>query len=237
MNTYCICGTGGIKQRIRDWRYSCLPLSGSTFTASQFEAIQQGVTYFFYFNVNAVVLKMHLVEGQHWTYISLDHLTALSSDPGDKAEYVHLPLSHHHVQHGIYDNECTCSSHSRARTDKEVERNETYCAVYEVCRQTRTHRDTVNHKVSVNRHTLYLQWTTMGPAYWGLQFLTFFRNLSMPMGVKGTPKSGQLVKWNCVTSLCGFFPDTSPTWDTSKPSPFKLYSLITSIRNLPQGAF
>lgn len=42
----------------------------------------------------------------------------------------------------------------------------------------------------------YLQCTTMGPEYCGLHVLTFLRNLSMPMGVKGTPKSGQLVKWN-----------------------------------------
>lgn len=47
----------------------------------------------------------------------------------------------------------------------------------------------------------HLQWTTMGPAYWELQFFTFLRNFSMPIGVKGTPKSGQLVKWNWVTSL------------------------------------
>lgn len=52
----------------------------------------------------------------------------------------------------------------------------------------------------------------MGPAYCGLHALTFLRNLSIPMGVKGTPKSGQLVKWNWVTSLWGFFPDTSPTY-------------------------
>lgn len=55
----------------------------------------------------------------------------------------------------------------------------------------------------------------MGPAYWGLQALTFFRNLSIPIGVKGTPKSGQLVKWNWVMRRWGFFPETSPTWDTN----------------------
>lgn len=40
----------------------------------------------------------------------------------------------------------------------------------------------------------HLQCTTMGPACAGLSVFTFFRNLSIPMGVKGTPKSGQLVK-------------------------------------------
>lgn len=62
----------------------------------------------------------------------------------------------------------------------------------------------------------YLQCTTMGPAYCGLQVFTFLRNFSIPMGVKGTPKSGQLVKWNWVTSLWGFFPDTSPTFRERK---------------------
>ncbi len=47
----------------------------------------------------------------------------------------------------------------------------------------------------------YLQWTTMGPEKGRLTTLTFLRNLSMPMGEKGTPKSGQLVKWSWVTSL------------------------------------
>jgi len=47
----------------------------------------------------------------------------------------------------------------------------------------------------------YLQWTTIGPAKGGLTTLTFLRNLSMPMGEKGTPKSGQLVKCSWVTSL------------------------------------
>lgn len=46
----------------------------------------------------------------------------------------------------------------------------------------------------------YLQWTRIGPEKGGLTALTFFRNLSMPIGEKGTPKSGQLVKWSWVTS-------------------------------------
>lgn len=58
----------------------------------------------------------------------------------------------------------------------------------------------------------HLQCTTMAPAYWGLQVFTFFRNFSIPMGVKGTPKSGQLVKWNWVTRRWGFLFVTSPTW-------------------------
>jgi hypothetical protein len=57
----------------------------------------------------------------------------------------------------------------------------------------------ITMKVPV-RPTPALQCTTMAPAYCGLQFFTFFRNLSMPMGVKGTPKSGQLVKCSWVTS-------------------------------------
>lgn len=54
---------------------------------------------------------------QHWTYISLDHLTALGSDPGDETKHVHLPLRIHHVQHGIDHNEGTRSPH--ARTDRQ----------------------------------------------------------------------------------------------------------------------
>lgn len=62
--------------------------------------------------------------------------------------------------------------------------------------------------IQVNNKTLspissafwYLQWTTMGPEKGGFTALTFLRNLSMPMGEKGTPKSGQLVKWSWVTS-------------------------------------
>lgn len=55
----------------------------------------------------------------------------------------------------------------------------------------------------------YLQWTTTGPAWAGFNVLTFFRNFSIPMGVKGTPKSGQLVKWSCVTSLSALQPSCS----------------------------
>ncbi len=52
---------------------------------------------------------------------------------------------------------------------------------------------------AVTWNTTHLQCTTMGPAYDGFTCFTFFRNFSMPMGEKGTPKSGQLVKWSCVT--------------------------------------
>lgn len=55
----------------------------------------------------------------------------------------------------------------------------------------------------------HLQWTTMGPACAGLSVLTFFRNLSMPMGVKGTPKSGQLVKCSWQTSRGALQPSGS----------------------------
>lgn len=55
----------------------------------------------------------------------------------------------------------------------------------------------------------YLQWTTMGPACEGLRALTFFRNLSIPMGVKGTPKSGQLVKCSWHTSRGALQPSGS----------------------------
>lgn len=44
---------------------------------------------------------------RHWTYIRLDHLAALGSDPGDEAKHVHLSLRVHHVQHGIDHNERT----------------------------------------------------------------------------------------------------------------------------------
>lgn len=43
--------------------------------------------------------------GNSGPYVSLDHLTALCPDPGDEAEHVHLPLRHHHVQHGVNDDE------------------------------------------------------------------------------------------------------------------------------------
>lgn len=43
--------------------------------------------------------------GNSEPYVSLDHLTALRPDPGDEAEHVHLPLGHHHVQHGVDDDE------------------------------------------------------------------------------------------------------------------------------------
>lgn len=46
----------------------------------------------------------------------------------------------------------------------------------------------------------------MGPAWGGLSAFTFFRNLSIPMGVKGTPKSGQLVKCSCDTSRGALVP-------------------------------
>lgn len=59
------------------------------------------------------------------------------------------------------------------------------------------------------RTPTYLQWTTIGPARAGFNALTFFRNFSIPIGVKGTPKSGQLVKWSCVTSLSALQPSWS----------------------------
>ena len=64
-------------------------------------------------------------------------------------------------------------------------------------------------------HT-HLQWTTMGPACAGLSVLTFFRNLSMPMGVKGTPKSGQLVKCSWQTSRGALQPSGSCCADTRR---------------------
>lgn len=148
---------------------------------------------------------------QHWTHISLDHLTALGSDSGDKAKHVHLPLSDHHVQHGVNHNESTCPPNARADGQK-------YDMQWVVCVKCRD-KETQQNEEKQERElwSTHLQWTTMGPAYWGLQFLTFLRNFSIPIGVKGTPKSGQLVKWNWVTSLWGFFPDTSPTWGTNKP--------------------
>lgn len=52
------------------------------------------------------------------TYISLDHLTALGSDPGDEAKHVHLPLRDHHVQHSINHNEGARPPHTS--TDRET---------------------------------------------------------------------------------------------------------------------
>lgn len=53
------------------------------------------------------------------TNISLDHLTALSSDPGDEAKDIHLPLGDHHVQHSINHNEGARPPHPGA--DRKVE--------------------------------------------------------------------------------------------------------------------
>lgn len=66
------------------------------------------------------------------SYISLDHLTTLGSNPGDKAEHVHLPLGVHHVQHGIYHNERTCSSYSRTNTEVKT----ISCELYSVATET-----------------------------------------------------------------------------------------------------
>lgn len=52
--------------------------------------------------------------GNSEPYVSLDHLTALRPDPGDEAEHVHLPLGHHHVQHGVDDDEGTRPPDARA---------------------------------------------------------------------------------------------------------------------------
>lgn len=54
----------------------------------------------------------------------------------------------------------------------------------------------------------------MGPACTGLSVFTFFRNLSIPMGVKGTPKSGQLVKCSWDTSRGALQPSGSCCRDT-----------------------
>lgn len=62
----------------------------------------------------------------------------------------------------------------------------------------------------------YLQWTTTGPACVGLSVLTFFRNLSIPMGVKGTPKSGQLVKCSWQTSRGALQPSGSCCGDARR---------------------
>lgn len=58
------------------------------------------------------------IEKRGHPYISLDHLTALSSDPGDEAKHVHLPLSNHHVQHSINHNEGARPPHTS--TDRET---------------------------------------------------------------------------------------------------------------------
>lgn len=131
-------------------------------------------------------------------YVGLNHLAALSSYPRDEPKDINLPLRRHHIQHGVYHNEGPGSAHPSAE-------------MYGWESVTGHHIHTLIRLLTSHENT-HLQCTTMGPAYCGLHVLTFLRNLSMPMGVKGTPKSGQLVKWNCVTSLWGFLPDKSPTW-------------------------
>lgn len=64
-----------------------------------------------------------------------------------------------------------------------------------------SHKQQNNKQRSIGSAFQYLQWTIIGPEKVGLTVLTFLRNLSMPMGEKGTPKSGQLVKWSWVTGL------------------------------------
>lgn len=47
------------------------------------------------------------------THVCLHHLAALCPDPAHKAINVHFPLCMHHVQHGINDDEGTCTSYTR----------------------------------------------------------------------------------------------------------------------------
>ena len=46
----------------------------------------------------------------------------------------------------------------------------------------------------------HLQWTTTGPASGGVLALTRRMKARRPVAWKGTPCSGQEVKWNCLTS-------------------------------------
>ena len=53
----------------------------------------------------------------------------------------------------------------------------------------------------INILSLHLQWTMIGPSESGRPFLTKFRKCKRFSTLSGTPRSGQLVKWNWVTSL------------------------------------
>lgn len=60
--------------------------------------------------------------------------------------------------------------------------------------------------VLVNRNskfeeTIYLQWTTIGLWSGGTLSLNALTNLTNVWGGFGTPKSGQVVKWKCLTTL------------------------------------
>lgn len=51
---------------------------------------------------------------QQQTHVGLDELRALLSDPGHKAEHVHLLLGVHHVDHGVDDDEGAGPAHAGA---------------------------------------------------------------------------------------------------------------------------
>lgn len=83
-------------------------------------------------------LNAHHQENRGHTYISLDHLTPLSSDPGDEAKHVHLPLSDHHVQHSINHNESTRPPHASTDRDTKVElKTSTWTCSHDVSDHTR----------------------------------------------------------------------------------------------------
>lgn len=63
----------------------------------------------------------HAASREERPHISLDHLTALSSDPGDEAEHVHLPLSDHHVQHSVNHNEGARPPHASTGREPKLE--------------------------------------------------------------------------------------------------------------------
>lgn len=67
-----------------------------------------------------------LLECVNWTNVGLDHLAPLGSDPCDEAEYIHLPLGSHHVQHRINYDEGPRPPDTRAKRDGQ-NNNRTYC--------------------------------------------------------------------------------------------------------------
>lgn len=54
--------------------------------------------------------------------------------------------------------------------------------------------------------SIYLQWTTRGPASGGVLDLTRLMKFKTGVACSGTPWSGQAVYWKCFISLCSLLP-------------------------------
>lgn len=63
------------------------------------------------------------------TNIGLDHLAPLGSDSRDEAEHVHLPLSTHHVQHGVDNDEGARPPDTRTNGEGIKEKIVKYCII------------------------------------------------------------------------------------------------------------